>query len=356
MPYWLPPEASERLEALVDRIEANPGNLIDPREFEELELDPARVLASLPTGMSADDLAGVLKLAMLTECATDTYAREISSRARLSGAGWLERFNERVWRPDELTHAEPFRLILLQLGFSEAELDREIAETQEKEFEHTGGDSPIHVSTFGMVQEYLTDHWHGMIARLLRDACPLAAAMANRIKKRETLHTIWYRDMTALQVEASPELVLAVSEELDRFRLPGNSLIPELQSRAQDWLVLMGADFGRVVRDLVRLLETTVNSPSLLGRLVLDLAGRRGARAGPLTAAHVNLALERLGGRGYGLIGEAILERMGLAFLYQKQELGDGLTLSQRGVLRVRALLRAWLAARLPMPAFAGGS
>ena len=31
--------------------------------------------------MSDDDFVGILKLALLTECATDTYAREISNRA-----------------------------------------------------------------------------------------------------------------------------------------------------------------------------------------------------------------------------------------------------------------------------------
>jgi hypothetical protein len=68
-----------------------------------------------------------------------------------------------------------------------------------------------------MVQEYLTDNWHGLIASLLKEASPQAAYMATRIKRRETLHTAWYRDMTALQIEANPTYVTYVAEEVARF-------------------------------------------------------------------------------------------------------------------------------------------
>lgn len=349
--YKLAPDAKRRLDSLVDRIEAAPGSLCDPREFEELaaRMDLRGVLSSLPEGMSEDDLVGVLKLAMLTECATELYADAISIRARRFDAAWLARFNERVWTPDELTHAEPFRLILLGLGFSEEELDREIRETQDRQFEHLGGDTPVHVSTFGMIQEYLTDHWHGMIARLLRRSSPAAAYMANRIKKRETLHTIWYRDMTALQLESNPDFVFHVSDELARFRLPGNSLIPELQSQAERWLQLMNADFARLLKDLVRLLATTVSTPRQAGRLAIDLADRKGVSLGPIRAEHLRGAMERLGGWGYGLVGEAILERAGLSFMFRAQD-GEGRFRPETGVsARVRTLLRRWLASQIPL-------
>ena len=34
--------------------------------------------------------------------------------------------------------------------------------------------------------------------------------------------------------------------EIARFQLPGNSLVPELQSQAERWLQLMGADITRI--------------------------------------------------------------------------------------------------------------
>jgi hypothetical protein len=282
---------------------------------------------------------------MLTECATDIYVREISSRAREFKASWLERFNENVWKPDEYLHAEPFKRILLALGHSEAELDREIEETQAREFEHVGGDSPVHVTTFGMVQEYLTDHWHGLISRLLRPSMPAAAAMTARIKQRETLHMLWYRDMTALQVEANPDFVRDVAYELNRFRLPGNSLIPDLQSQAERWLPLMGADFQRIMRDLAKLLHACAGSPERLGKLAFELASWKDVKLGLLRPRHLDWALNRLGGWGYGLIGEAILERVGCSYLFRPQHRED----TKEGIAeRSRALVRSWIARQLP--------
>ena len=349
--YSIPEATYNRLEAMVAHIEANPGHLLAPEEFD-IELDTSRVLSTLPEGLSEDDFVGILKLAMLTECATDIYVHEISSRAREFKSTWLERFNENVWKPDEYLHAEPFKRLLLALGFSEGELDREIEETQAREFEHVGGDSPIHVTTFGMVQEYLTDHWHGLISRLLRPSMPEAAAMTARIKQRETLHMLWYRDMTAIQVEANPEFVHNVADELNRFRLPGNSLIPDLQSQAVRWLPLMGADFNRIVKDLVRHLHVCVGSPEGLGRMAMDIASFKEERLGPLRPQHFDWALNRFGGFGYGLVGEAVLERVGCSYLYKPHHAED----TQEGLAeRARGLVRTWLSKQLPVSVTAAG-
>ena len=165
------------------------------------------VLANLPEGVSEDDFVGILKLALLTECATESYANVISSIGNEFGATWLSRFTQRVWAPDEITHHTPYRLMLLDLGFSCEELDREIKDTQEKQYLHTGARTPVNITTFGMIQEYLTDSYHGLIAGMLRKSAPEAAHMVFRVKRRETLHAAWYRDMTAIQVESNPRFV-----------------------------------------------------------------------------------------------------------------------------------------------------
>ena len=141
--------------------------------------------------------------------------------------------------------------------------------------------------------------------------------MANRIKRRETLHTMWYRDMTAIQVEANPRWVAHVADEVARFRMPGNSLVPELQSQSPRWLPLLGADFERIVRDLLRLLHETLGNARLTGEFVMTLAAEKKMWLGPLQARHVSAALNRLGGPGYGLLGEAVLERGGLGYLFR---------------------------------------
>jgi hypothetical protein len=346
--YSLPDDAKRRLDVLVDAIEARPGDLIDVREFEERQktLDVREVLKTLPEGLSEDDLAGILHLALLTECATESYAAAIRERAHKFEAGWLARFNDNVWTPDELTHHAPYKYILLSLGFSEEELHRRIRETQEKQFTHYGGDTPVHVTTFGMVQEYLTDNWHGLIANLLRKASPQAAYMTTRIKRRETLHTAWYRDMTAMQIETEPRYVAYVANEIARFHMPGNSLVPELQSQADRWLPLMGANMERVFKDLLRLLHQTLNSPSLTGELLVRLAGEKGFNLGPVPVRYVQAALSRLGGPGYGLLGEAVLEMAGLDYIFRtKGERQDSAFRLYDGVYeKIRSLVRSWLA------------
>jgi hypothetical protein len=345
--YAVPDSAITELEGLVDRIQQSPGRMVDVGSFPA-RLDTRNVLASLPEGMSEEDFVGIINLAMLTECATDTYAHEISSRARESCAGWLYRFNEDVWKPDEYMHAEPFKLILMGLGFDEGELDRRIEQVQGETFTHTGGDTPVHVTTFGMVQEYLTDHFHGLIGKLLKTSLPEAAYMAFEVKRRETLHMVWYRTMTSIQVAAQPELVDSVSFELANFRLPGNSLIPELQSQAERWLKLMGADFARVTKELARLMYQTVESPKLFGQLIVDVVDRKDLVSGAIKPRHLRWALERPGGWGYSLLGEAILERMGLAFMFKKDQGDDDPPRKPDVQTKLRNRLRTWVANKLP--------
>ncbi len=97
---------------------------------------------------------------------------------------------------------------------------------------------PVHLSTFGMIQEYLTDNWHGLVAlvaRLVKQASPDADCMPTRIKRRETLHTVWCRDPTALQVEANPADLHSVAEGTASFEMPGRtwSVRPSTASAAR---------------------------------------------------------------------------------------------------------------------------
>lgn len=349
--YQLPTAAERRLDGFVRHVEANPGSLITMAELAEMEgaLDVGPVEETLPPGMSAEDFAGVLKLALLTECATDTYADAIASRARAYEASWLERFTLETWAPDEHTHHEPFGHMLRSLGFSDAELDREMRETQERRYVHGAGDTPTHITAYAMIQEYLTDHWHGLIGSLTRQAAPVASRMASRVKQRETLHAIWYRDMTAMQVEANPVLLSHVAEAVVHFHMPGKIILPELEEHVPHWLRVTRADLDELVRGLVRLVESTLPDTRAAGGLLMQVAAANGMRLGPLTAGQVHAALGRLGSPGYGLIGEALLDRVGLSYLYRRSRqttrwgVGDALT------GRLRALLREWLAAQIDL-------
>ena len=353
--YSLPTTAQHALHSLVDRIEARPGKLIDLSKLpERQQLQNAKaVLSDLPPGLAEDDLIGILKLALLTECATDSYAAAIDRCADRFDAPWLRRFTDNVWTPDELTHYAPYKLILLTLGWSEAELDREINEARERQYVHYGGKTPVHMTTFGMIQEYLTDSWHGLIANLLRHSSPEAASMVQRIKRRETLHTVWYRDMTALQVEGNPRFVEEIANQIHEFHMPGMSLVPELHAQGMRWQELMGADFERLFRDLFRYVQETLGSVRLTGQLVMTLAAAKNVNLGPFSGHHLEVVLRRLGGPGYGIVGEAALQRVGLGYMFGATSGNqDKVFSSYQGIFeRVRSLIRSWIAEQLPPPA-----
>jgi hypothetical protein len=322
--YGLRGEQLAPLDNLVRRIEANPGRMVDPQELlalsQGLSMRPA--FADLPPELSEEDFIDILRLALLTESATDSYADAIYERAERYDALWLGRFTRDVWVPDELMHHSPYRTMLLDVGFTEP----------------------------------LTDNWHGLVAKLMRDSVPAAAHMANQIKRRETLHTMWYRDMTALQLEADPTLLRHVAQALVHFHMPSNSLLPDLQSQVPRWLPAMGADFARMTQDLLRHVHAIAGDTRQAGRIAMEVAAERGVRIGPLPPTVIRAALDRLGGPGYGLIGEALLEKVGLGYLYAPPR-GFRLDAGQRLALRVRGVLRRWLADRIELdiqPAQAG--
>jgi hypothetical protein len=318
--------------------------MVQPHEVEAvsrtLSLRPA--FDRLPAGMTADDMIGALKLAMLTESATDTYADTILTRAARYDAAWLGRFTRDIWAPDEALHHTPYVAMLESAGISAEEIAAEIARTRGRSLDYHSGDTPIHLTTYGMIQEYVTDNWHGLIADILRPTVPSAAHLAYHVKRRETIHTIWYRDMTALQLEANPGLLGHVAEAVTTFEMPGPSLVPEFDQHVPRWMPLMGCDDVRTGRDIVRMLYTIVGDTQRAGQLALRVAAERGVKIGPLTPSVIRAALDRLGGNGYGLVGEAVLEKVGLGYLYRDRRSTAGRPASLPS--RVRGMLRRWLA------------
>ena len=173
--------------------------------------------------------------------------------------------------------------------------------------------------------------------------------MATRIKRRETLHTMWYRDMTALQVEGNPRLMRGVAEALLKFEMPGNTLVPDLQAKVGRWMPLMGADFERITRDMVRIIYETLSDTRMAGAMIIEIAAEKGYKLGPLSPRVVQTAINRLGGPGYGLLGEALLERVGLSYVF-KAERGrqdSAYAPYTAAYERVRGLLRSWVAKQI---------
>lgn len=118
-------------------------------------------------------------------------------------------------------------------------------------YEHTSGETPVHLTMFGMIQEELTDGWYTLLRRLVQKSSPVAAQGVTQVKKRETLHRVWYGDMTTIQVIHNPRLIPFIADALARFLLPGNKLVPGLEAQAERWIPLMGGDFREIERSLV---------------------------------------------------------------------------------------------------------
>ena len=315
-PVKLSSDTLNTMNRLVQRIEANPGRLIDAKEMAEAgeTIDVSNVLETLPDGLSEQDFVGILRLSMLTECATESYAAVFREGARVHDAPWLARFTDRTWVPDELTHAGPFEAMLMSLGFSEADLDGEIADVQGAHYDHCCGITPVELTTYGMVQEQLTDQWHGLVADLIKPAAPYAAHMAQRVKSRETLHTMWYREMTAILVAGDPTLLPQVADTILGFQMPGRQLVPELQGKVLRWMPHLKTDFTQIAKDLVRNFSEVAGSSRGSGELLTDVASRRGFSIGPIPIRMAKVILRQLGGLGYQILGEAVRERVGLPF------------------------------------------
>lgn len=353
--FYLPQSATPKLEALVDGITANPGPLVNPVELQESyeQMDVRKVVASLPDEMTESDFVGILKLTMLTECATDSYSAVFQRGAQEFNAPWLARFNDEVWTPDEHTHHTPYKLMLQTLGHSEEELDREIKEVQDLHYEHCCGHSPVELTTYGIIQEYLTDNFHGMISQLLKAEAPYAAKSAAAVKRRETLHTLWYRQMTTVQVEENPEMLELVADTTMSFQMPGTRLVPQFGNRSLEWMGKANVDFSRVARDFVRNFYEVAGTMKRTGQFFLDLSSRRGTKVGPVPLSGARRVLDKIGGPGYGLVAEAVLDKFGIPRPTTSMH-GGPLGLAPRMYESVRASVRRLIAKQVNTSAIIG--
>lgn len=353
--FHLPPSAVSRLDALVDGIEANQGPLLNPAEMRAAAegLNIRSAVEHLPEDMTLEDFTGILKLAMLTECATDSYSAVFQDGAERFDSPWLARFNERVWTPDEHTHYTPYKLMLQSLGYSEEELDLDMREVQERNYEHCCGRTPIELTTYGIIQEYLTDNWHGMISQLLKPSAPYAARCASMVKRRETLHTTWYREMTAIQLEENPEMLDLLANTVLSFQMPGTSLVPEFGTRSLEWMSKANVDFPRVARDFVRNFQQVAGTMKRAGQLFVELAAKRDVRLGPVPVSMFRRLMDKIGGAGYGLIGEALLDKFGIPRPTSEGQRGP-VSLPPRMYEAFRSRMRGMIMSRIETAAIIG--
>ncbi len=331
MDYFVPEAGIKALEDYSLSILKDPGEFVHPDLTREIGegLDVSAVGRSLPEGMGIEDFRDALMLGYRTEAATETYDHQFQMVADLFGVGWLGRFNAEVWSPDEKTHNLPYFDSLVDLGYYPSDLIRIAREDLAREFEHRGVLTPIGVTWFGTIQERVTDGYHGVVAKTVRASSPVAADRIVRVRKRETLHTVWYNRFTAIQVQYNPELLEQVAIATAKFEMPEHQVAPDLAHRGGELGQMMGADYRAWVRDLVRYMHELTNDVNKTGRLMLDLAAARGDSLAGMNPKILRSVLTFL--RQNGFVGEIVLESFGFD---QRIPQSNGL------VNRIKSLLR----------------
>lgn len=321
--YFLPEKGVQEITTIVNNsITAGKreGEFLSFPEIEHHSSIPVelnKMMDNLPEGMSEDDLGQILFLALKTECGTKLYADAIKAAGVNWKQPWLVDYVENFWTPDENMHHTPYKMLLLNLGYSEAELDHEIAETRAAEFVHGEGESPAYVSTFGIVQELLTQNYHGKIAGVLKPHAPGASHLVSRITAREGVHRTQYARLTSVQISHNPANIRDAAKALAEFTLPGKYVAPKQQEHATRYTQLIGTDPEKLIRSVGKTLHEVTNDPGVTGQIALEVAIRREKLPIPgLDKVNKESVVSMLRGLGHlgasRVIGEAALESIGL--------------------------------------------
>ena len=265
---------------------------------------------------SEEDVIKTFKLSMITESLTEQYAETFILGADLYKADWLKTYIKGFWMPDELGHTDPHKKILQNFGYSESELDNMLLEaktqTNYKEH-HEAGLMPVQLTTFGLFQECITDYWYDLQASLF-PASSNPKKVLLKIKGREALHTVQYRDMTALQLEDDPGLLEPCLYTTAHFEMPGNkiSLVSEYESKAQKWIPLMGGSVSELLKKIIIHVQKLTDDPSVIAKIIFGIStDKELVYLQKFPRSQIYTMVKSFTGC-HGLIGEIILESLGI--------------------------------------------
>ena len=268
------------------------------------------------SGMTADDLIDSFRLSLITESLTEQYSKTFQIGARMYGAQWLQDYVLGFWEPDEYGHADPFKNILVDFGINETDLRVDIDEAKqgvEYETKHASGFHPIALTTYGMIQECITDYWYEL-QRGFSPANSNTSKVISKVKGREALHTVQFRNLTALQLEADPSLLTEIINASTSFQMPSNHIpnVSDIESKTQEWIPKMNGSVIELLRRIVANLNMALDDNRNLGKLLIEYATaseRKFIDQVPNTL--VKKALNTFPA-SHGIVGEAMLEQLGL--------------------------------------------
>ena len=270
----------------------------------------------LGSGMSSDEIIESFRLSLITESLTEEYSKTFRIGAREHNSPWLHRYVSEFWEPDEMGHADPFKNILVDFGLDQKLLDLDInnARNQTDYFlHHSSGSHPVSLTTYGMIQECITDYWYELQRGFFPDKSNTSKVLS-LVKGREALHTVQFRDLTAIQIEHDPGLIQEVIFAIVNFQMPANHipLITEIESKTQEWIPRMNGDITELITKIIGNIHTALNDKAMLGKIILQYASQSDKKFFDLIPQSTLIyCIGKIKG-GYGLVGELVLEQLGL--------------------------------------------
>ena len=306
------------------------------------------------TTLEAQEIVDSFRLSLVTESLTEEYSKTFLIGARKYGADWLENYISGFWEPDELGHADPFKKILLSMGINQKSIEDEIAEAKETtdyHKHHKSGIHPIELTTYGTIQECITDYWYELQRSYLPENSN-TSRVVSKVKGREALHTVQFRNLTAMQLDAEPELIDNVIQATLNFQMPGNEIRPvkHIESKTQSWIPRMNGEVMELLKRIIDNLRIALDDKEKLGKLFIQYASRsdlRLIRFVPNRLLAQAITKLRL---GYGIVGEIVLEQIGLV----TEEERVPKNALEEIEFRIKNVMKRWAKQRLYLEGFFG--
>lgn len=302
--------------------------------------------------MSAEELVDTFRLSLITESLTEQYGKTYRIGANLYNADWLSNYVSGFWEPDERGHADPFKNILVDFGVDEKKLDVEIQVARESvdySTKHESGFHPIALTTYGMIQECVTDYWYEL-QRGFFPPTSNTAKILSMVKGREALHTVQFRNLTSLQLESDPALLPEIINAATNFKMPSNHipLVSELESKTKEWIPRMNGEVSELLRRIIMNLHSVLNDKDRLGKLLMEYASADDRKLiEKLPNSIVKQAMGSINGL-HGLVGEIVLEQLGLV----AEETNTDQSLSEKVIYRFKGIIKRWAVERMQMEGF----
>lgn len=297
--------------------------------------------------MSASDLVDTFKLSFITESLTEQYADTYLAGARNHGAIWLSDYVTGFWAPDEAGHADPFKNILVDFGVNKSELEQQVQEAFESvsyQEVHNSGFHPVELTTYGMIQECITDYWYELQRGFFPEESNTTRILS-KVKGREALHTVQFRNLTAIQLESDPGLLKQIIHAISNFQMPSNHipLVANIESKTQKWIPRMNGDITTLLARIIGNINVMLEDKAKLGELIVGYASSKEKEIlRYVPNIFVSKAIGNIRG-GHGLVGEIVLENLGL----ESREDLTPMTFTELIEFKFRTILKRWVADKM---------